>query len=126
MLENFENLKNQTLTSCEGVVGGEELVFTLSTGEKYKLYHRQDCCEIVTIEDIEGNLSDLVGMPILMAEIATNQNENPPGVPAPEYQDSFTWTFYRLATVKGYVTIRWYGESNGYYSEEVDWSAVED
>lgn len=62
-----------------------------------------------------------------MAEVATNKNENPPGVPEKKYQDdSFTWTFYRLATVKGYVTIRWYGESNGYYSEEVCWSAVED
>jgi len=120
-MEKFEDLVGKTLVSVENKAG-DELVFTLDNGEKYKLYHSQDCCELVTIEDIIGDLDDLVGSPILMAEEATSR-ENPEGF-SREYQDSFTWTFYKLATIKGYVTVRWYGESNGYYSESVDFGVA--
>lgn len=122
-LEKFEDLLGKTLANVENA-NNEELVFTLDTGETCKLYHSQNCCETVTIEDIEGDLADLVGVPILQAEEVTHENENPAGIEVPEYQESFTWTFYKLATVKGYVTIRWYGESNGYYSESVDFAGT--
>ena len=70
--------------------------------------------------DIVGELKDLIGVPLLMAEEVTNaQDVNPPGVEVPEDQDSFTWTFYKIATINGYVTLSWYGESNGYYNESV-------
>ena len=118
-LKSFEDLKGEILLSVENKEN-EELIFTLSTGEKYKLYHNQDCCESVRIEDITGDLNDLLGSPILLAEGVSSQ-ENPSYVKIPEYQDSFTWTFYKLSTINGSVTIRWYGESNGYYSESVDW-----
>ena len=76
--------------------------------------------------DIVGDLQDLIGYPLLMAEEVTNaQDENPSGVEVPDYQDSFTWTFYKLATIKGYVTISWYGESNGYYNESVSFRVVD-
>jgi hypothetical protein len=120
-MDNFTHLLGKTLTNAENI-NDEELIFTLDSGEKYKLYHYQDCCENVTIEDICGDLSDLVGSPILLAE-EVSSSTNPDGVEM-GYQDSFTWTFYKLATMKGYVTIRWYGESNGYYSESVDWAKV--
>lgn len=91
--------------------GDDEIVFTTVYGEVFKMYHEQDCCEYVRVEDICGDLQHLVGAPILMAECAVNEE-------ASGY-DSVTWTFYKFATVKGYVTIRWCGESNGYYSERV-------
>lgn len=120
MLEKFEDLKWQRLTSIENV-NNEKLIFTLENGERYQLYHQQDCCEGVTIQDIIGDLDDLIGSPILMAEEIVFVQENPEGVKIFDYQESFSWTFYKLATIKGYVTIRWYGASNGYYSEKVDW-----
>lgn len=110
----IEELLGKTLTNIENRED-EELIFTCTTGERYRLYHDQDCCEYVTIEDIVGGLDDLIGLPILLAEESSN-SDDPPGGEEPE---SFTWTFYRLATARGSVTIRWYGESNGYYSESV-------
>lgn len=100
----------------------DRILFVADDGSSYCMYHCQDCCETVQIEDIAGSLEDLVGSPILQAEEVTSKNIDPEGVPVVhEYPDeSCTWTFYKFATVKGYVTIRWYGTSNGYYSEGVD------
>lgn len=98
-----------------------ELVFLLEGGDKYKMYHEQDCCESVDLEDIEGDLKDLLNNPITQAEevTSTEHPEDKKDIPSDE---SYTWTFYKLATAKGYVTLRWFGTSNGYYSEEVNFA----
>ena len=98
------------------------MFFDTAEGRRFKMNHIQDCCEMVTVEDICGELSDLVGEPIIQAEESSSRT-NPDGV-KPEDQDSFTWTFYRIATRKGQVVIRWYGYSNGYYSESVDFTEI--
>ena len=119
----FEDLVGKTIQSISGATeGGKAIVITLTSGEEYVMYHEQDCCESVNINDIEGDIEDLIGTPITMAEEARNCEdlfEKGPVDPDEYEQRSFTWTFYRLATVRGYVTIRWFGESNGYYSESV-------
>jgi len=74
----------------------------------YKLYHDAECCETVIIEDVCGDLSDLVGVPILVASEDINSSEHGDG----EQQ----WTFYHLRTIKGTVAIRFHGTGNGYYS----------
>ena len=125
MNANFEELKGKTLTKIENL-NDEVLLFTTIEGEVYKLYHYQDCCEDVKIEDICGDLEDLIGNPLLVAEeVIHEQDKNPEGVTRQPFDDSFTWTFYKLDTKKGGVTIRWYGESNGYYSESVDFCKVD-
>jgi hypothetical protein len=119
-------LIGKTLKSIKGKVGDSELILTTDDGKKYRMYHNQDCCESVYLEDIVGNLQDLIGSPILKASEDTNSETNPPDAHKEtiEYQDNFTWTFYNLSTAKGTVTIRWYGESDGYYSEEADFEEV--
>ena len=120
-MADFSDLVGKTLTSVENR-DNEEITFRTAEGKAWRLYHSQDCCESVYVEDIIGHLDDLLHTPILMAEEAES-DENPPDVKPPEYRDdSFTWTFYKLATKKGYVTIRWYGSSNGYYSESVSFA----
>lgn len=122
-MAEIQDLIGVTMKSVENK-GGERLVFTAADGRSWEFYHSRGCCESVTIDDITGDLQDLVGEPILRAEESTSVNVNPPGVPVKEYQDSYTWTFYKFATRKGYVDVRWYGESNGYYSESVDFARL--
>lgn len=113
----FNELKGKILTKIDINKLYDEITFYCDNGEVYKMYHDQDCCEEVNIEDICGDTDDLINSPIIIADESTNYDD--PKDPE-KYCDSCTWTFYKLVTTKGYVTIRWYGESNGCYSETAD------
>jgi len=131
----FEILAGKTFRSVEQteVYNDDHIVFETVDGEILVLAHKQDCCESVYIEDICGDLGDLVGFPILLAEKVYSEGRGPirdeqgdfrdeyeEGEENYESDESYTWTFYKLSTIKGSVTIRWYGTSNGYYSESVE------
>lgn len=123
-MSEIKDLKGKVLIDIKVDKEEQEIVFTTNDGEKFKMYHEQDCCEDVYIEDINGDINDLLNTPILVAEEVsgykpTTEEDIQKTKEADEY-GSCTWTFYKLATIKGYVDIRWYGESNGCYSESVD------
>lgn len=111
----FSELVGQTLASVtETPEGG--LVFITDTGQRYEMYHEQNCCEHVYLEEIVGDLADSIGAPIVHAEEVISYPEEPP---VDSNDLSHCWTFYKLSTSRGYITFRWYGASNGYYSETV-------
>lgn len=119
----FNTLVGKTLQSVDCKIGAESVIFTATDGSRYEMYHEYECCETVRVEDICGDINDLIGTPILQAEESTNSKQHPVGFTGNVY-DSFTWTFYRITTMKGQVVIRWLGESNGYYSEAVSFTQI--
>jgi len=114
----FSELEGKTLESVEVGDDDREIVFRCADGSAYRQYHEQDCCETVKVEDITGDLSDLEGSTVVEAKERTEEGDS-------DYGTS-TWTFYHLRSHAGDATIRWYGESNGYYSERVSFVAVDD
>ena len=100
-------LVGQNLSSVKEA--GEAVVFTLTDGRRYKLYHESDCCESVDLEEVDGNLTDLHGLvTVAMSEEEAGEST---------HDDSCTITTIRIATETATVTMTWRGESNGYYRE---------
>jgi hypothetical protein len=93
----------------------DSMTFKTDDGWEYTFMHYQSCCEYVRIEDIVGDVKDLIDSPLTLAEEVSGETADEDGV----FNKSYTWTYYKFATVKGYVDVRWLGESNGYYSEAV-------
>lgn len=112
---DFSILIGKTLTRID--VRDDYITFYTDDNKRFCMFHEEDCCESVSIDEIIGvDIQELIGDPILLAEERSNRDDPPKSV---YDNESYTWTFYELATIKGAVTIRWYGSSNGYYSEAV-------
>lgn len=120
-VDTIAELIGHTIVHADCSVGADVAQFDLDNGHVCRFWHDDDCCEDVRIEDVIGDIADLVGTPLVLAEEVSDADG-----PKVEDVDSYTWTFYRFATVKGTVTIRWLGTSTGYYSEGVSWEITRD
>lgn len=124
--EVFSSMLGKTIMNIQISDQKDEMIFISSDKIEFKFYHYHDCCESVTIEDICGELNDLIGSPLLIAEcvISDDKSLEKSSISKYDYNHidelSYTWSFYKFSTIKGSVTVRWYGASNGYYSERVD------
>lgn len=112
-------LVGKVVKEVRGLVKGSgEVLILTECGQEYMFHHAQNCCEHVDLDDFEGDASDIIGATVLSAEEVTSEDDgnNKPN----ECSVSWTWTFYKIETTKGGIWMRWLGESNGYYSESVD------
>lgn len=118
-LVDFEVLKGQTV--AEVIVDNEKsmIVFVCKDGKRYALMHRQECCEEVTLEDFDAKMiENLPGHEILEAYGSSEAGEETEEMK--EWGRSSTWTFFVIRTMLDTYTIRFFGSSNGYYSEDAE------
>jgi hypothetical protein len=106
----------------------DKIVITTECGRKFVFTHYQDCCESVHIYDSKGDLHTLVGKKLESVEMSTLENEDPEDLVMSDedknWRDSFTWTNIIFRTDEDTIISRWIGESNGYYSESVDFEEL--
>lgn len=97
----------------------DRIYFYCESGDVYEMYHNQDCCEDVHLEEGKEDLDKLLGEEILTAEVSTNCD----GLDGIHYEKEL-WTYYKFTTAKGYIDLRWFGASNGYYAVDVNISQL--
>ena len=105
------------LIKVEGIKpNSKEVIFYCKDGAVIELWHDQECCEDVYLEgaDSYDNHDDIyTDCNWCEVSLVTNKDTN-------DDWGSVTWSFYHLKTNNGMDTIRFYGSSNGYYSETVE------
>lgn len=92
----------------------------MEDGRIISLFHNRDCCEDVYIADGLDELQSLVGETLV--DIALVFEEFSKEELKSNKADSGTWTFMNIHTNKDVVQLRWYGASNGYYSEDAEFA----
>lgn len=112
---DLNTLVGKRIIRIDGVEAGSEFVeFYCDDGTVFGMFHDQDCCESVELHEFDGDPERTIGL----VTAAREESSDRPALR--EYDDSHTWTFYVIETEGGTLHLRWYGTSNGYYSEGVD------
>jgi len=112
-MEDLEKIIGATILEVTGCERESKCVTFLTDRGTLRLLHSQRCCERVYLEDANGDISDLIGGVVSVAEERSNQKGE-----RGEYRTKYT--FYTIRTTKGDLDLRWIGKDNGYYSVSVD------
>lgn len=109
----FEGLQFEEIKLRRNEHNDIDVVSFVTNHPRYDIVmqHIQDCCENVYLDDISGDLDDIVGCPIMDFSERTGKLQT---------GDELRYMFYHISTIKGTVVLLWRGTSNGYYSMDVD------
>ena len=115
--EDIGMLVGEVISNVDYSSDDEILRIKTLSGREFMMYHQQDCCETVYLEDGLEELRDLMGEEVCGAreDISTSGDTD---------EGTEKWTYYHIATKTQNCCLRWYGSSNGYYSEEVSFEEI--
>jgi hypothetical protein len=107
----YDMLIGKVVSRIERLVQSDEVHFYLDSGEVLRMWHYQACCEEVVLESVDTELSEVEGTIKRFEETTLEVSSDEQWTSA---------TFYNITIGSTMFNMRWYGSSNGYYSESVD------
>lgn len=112
-------LSGMRIKSVDGLKkNSEETLIVFESGCALYMTHTQECCEMVRLVESSGlDAMELLGSVFAGVEISSSSRRDDSG-------EGRTDTWISLLTSKGSTQLRWLGESNGYYSESIDFVAL--
>ncbi len=93
-----------------------KIMITTISGRRFMFCHNQDCCESVTIVDVDGYKQEDLKGDLLQIDYETFEPM--------DYCDHTTLTNIRFVCNHRTMIVRWVGTSNGFYSETVSFCEI--
>lgn len=121
--DNIIEMVGETIVKVVNI-NDDHLYLYLENGDYYMFFHKDDddCHGDVRIKSIQGSLRNILNSPLTVAKTSyscgyTDDNDVDNFLPDWK-QETYTWTFYKFATDKGSITVRWFGTSSDYDCSE--------
>lgn len=114
-MSNFNSTYKEVVGATVGSVDGQTLNFL--DGRSLYLGLNGDCCSSSYYTDLK-QFNELIGS--TLQEIEECDGTSREGLVYDDNGESVSWHFLKFKTDKGYVTIDWRNDSNGYYDGSVE------
>lgn len=117
---DIKELVGKTLTHIDVDEENNIIMLTTDDGKQLVMSHKQECCEMVRIEDTRGDWNSLLNNPLIEVSVDTES-----------WRDETDWndedkldTIFTFKVTDATVINKWHGSSNGCYSTDVelDWA----